>query len=204
MLVPVILCGGSGSRLWPVSRDLHPKPFIRLANGQSFLQNAWLRGASLPQVSEVLTVTNRDLLFKTESEYQEVTGDIRVTNSFILEPLGRNTAPAIAMAAMEISNAHGPDALMLVLAADHLIEDEAAFGQAVDKASELARNGALVAFGITPQAPETGYGYIEADGNTVLRFIEKPNLEKAQEYLAAGNFLWNSGMFCFRADTILK
>src|SRR5690606_39213988 len=153
---------------------------------------------------EVLTVTNRDLLFKTESEYQEVTGDIRVTNSFILEPLGRNTAPAIAMAAMEISKAHGPDALMLVLAADHLIEDEAAFGQAVDKASELARNGALVAFGITPQAPETGYGYIEADGNTVLRFIEKPNLEKAQEYLAAGNFLWNSGMFCFRADTILK
>ena len=204
MLVPVILCGGSGSRLWPVSRDLHPKPFIRLANGQSFLQNAWLRGASLPQVSEVLTVTNRDLLFKTESEYQEVTGDLQIVNSYILEPLGRNTAPAIALAALEVSRVHGPDAVMLVLAADHLIDDEAAFGQAVDAAAALAGLGKLVAFGITPQAPETGYGYIEADGNTVRRFIEKPSLEKAQEYLQAGNFLWNSGMFCFRADTILK
>lgn len=204
MLVPVILCGGSGSRLWPVSRDLHPKPFIRLANGQSFLQNAWLRGASLPGVSEVLTVTNRDLLFKTESEYQEVAGDLNVSNSYILEPVGRNTAPAIAMAAMEVSKTHGPDTAMLVLAADHLIEDETAFGQAVDKACELAQQGRLVAFGITPLAPETGYGYIEADGNAVRRFIEKPSLEKAQEYLQAGNFLWNSGMFCFRADVILQ
>ncbi len=204
MLVPVILCGGSGSRLWPVSRDLHPKPFIRLANGQSFLQNAWLRGASLPDVSEVLTVTNRDLLFKTESEYEEVRAESRVANNYILEPVGRNTAPAIALAAMEVVRSHGPEGLMLVLAADHLIEDETAFGQAVESACELAHSGLLVTFGITPQAPETGYGYIEADGNRVRRFVEKPSLEKAREYLQAGNFLWNSGMFCFQAGVILQ
>src|SRR5690606_2815298 len=115
-----------------------------------------------------------------------------------------NTAPAIALAAMEVVRSHGPEGLMLVLAADHLIEDETAFGQAVESACELARSGLLVTFGITPQAPETGYGYIEADGNRVRRFVEKPSLEKAREYLQAGNFLWNSGMFCFQAGVILQ
>ncbi|SFC48663.1 mannose-1-phosphate guanylyltransferase/mannose-6-phosphate isomerase [Collimonas sp. OK412] len=206
MLIPVILCGGAGSRLWPVSREMHPKPFIRLENGQSLLQNAWLRGASFADVTDILTVTNHELYFKVESEYREVAGKAHkdLVNSFILEPFGRNTAPAVAAAAMQIAAAHGEDALMLVLAADHLIADQAAFAQAVSTAMQLARQGKLVTFGITPEAPETGFGYIEASGNTVLRFVEKPTFEKAQEYVASGSYLWNSGMFCFSAGTLLK
>lgn len=202
-LIPTILCGGAGSRLWPVSRELHPKPFIRLDDGQSLLQKAFLRGACLPGVEEILTVTNRELLFKTEDEFREVNTE-RVATSFILEPFGRNTAPAIAAAASQVAKKYGHDAIMLVLAADHLIADQQAFQQAVLKAAELAATGKLVTFGIQPDSPETGYGYIEADGNTVLRFVEKPSLEKAQEYLVSGRFLWNSGMFCFTAGFMLQ
>ena len=201
-LIPVILCGGAGSRLWPVSRELHPKPFIRLADGQSLLQKAFLRGAALPNVKEILTVTNRELYFKTEDEFREI-NSAKLATSFILEPFGRNTSAAIAAAALHTAKAHGPDTFMLVLAADHLIADQAAFAEAVGLAINLAQQGNLVTFGIQPDAPETGYGYIEAQGSKVLRFVEKPSLEKAQEYLAAGNFLWNSGMFCFKASTML-
>lgn len=205
-LVPTILCGGAGSRLWPVSRELHPKPFIRLADGQSLLQKAWLRGAVLPDVSEVLTVTNRELFFKTEDEYREVAAraPADLPNSFILEPFGRNTAPAIAAAALQVAEKHGVDALLLVLAADHLIADQEAFALAVAAAAQLAQQGKLVTFGIQPESPETGYGYIEAQGSAVLRFVEKPNLEKAREYVASGRYLWNSGMFCFSAGTMLR
>lgn len=222
-LIPTILCGGAGSRLWPVSRELHPKPFIRLADGQSLLQKAWLRGAVLPDVVETLTVTNRELFFKTEDEYREVAaipGAKDIANRFILEPFGRNTAPAIAAAALHVAATHGEDACLLVLAADHLIADQAAFALAVTKAMQLAAQGKLVTFGIQPDMPETGYGYIEADldspmplageglgegaGFPVLRFVEKPNLEKAQEYVASGRYLWNSGMFCFQAGTLLR
>ena len=205
-LIPTILCGGAGSRLWPVSRELHPKPFIRLADGQSLLQKAWLRGVALPDVAETLTVTNRELFFKTEDEYREVAGTQykNLANSFILEPFGRNTAPAIAAAALQVAASHGEDTLLLVLAADHLITDQPAFAQAVAQAMRLAAQGKLVTFGIQPEAPETGYGYIEADGNTVLRFVEKPSPEKAQEYVESGNYLWNSGMFCFSAVTMLR
>jgi mannose-1-phosphate guanylyltransferase len=205
-LIPTILCGGAGSRLWPVSRELHPKPFIRLADGQSLLQKAWLRGVALPDVAETLTVTNRELFFKTEDEYREVAGTQYkdLANSFILEPFGRNTAPAIAAAALQVAASHGEDTLLLVLAADHLITDQPAFAQAVAQAMRLAAQGKLVTFGIQPETPETGYGYIEADGNTVLRFVEKPSPEKAQEYVESGNYLWNSGMFCFSAVTMLR
>lgn len=202
-LIPIILCGGAGSRLWPVSRELHPKPFIRLIDGQSLLQKAFLRGALLPGVEEVLIVTNRDLLFKMEDEFREVNAG-GIATSFILEPFGRNTAPAIAAAVSQVTKKYGNDAIMLVLAADHLIADQSAFQQAVLKAAELAVAGKLVTFGIQPDSPETGFGYIEADGNTVLRFVEKPSLEKAQEYLASGRFLWNSGMFCFSAGSMLQ
>jgi mannose-1-phosphate guanylyltransferase len=203
LIIPTILCGGAGSRLWPVSREQHPKPFIRLADGQSLLQKAFLRGAQLSGVAEVLTVTNRELFFKTEDEFREV-NTAGVATSFILEPFGRNTAPAIVAAALHVVKAYGDDAIMLVLAADHLISDQAAFQDAVLKATELAAQGKLVTFGIQPEGPETGYGYIEADGNTVLRFVEKPSLETAQEYLASGQFLWNSGMFCFSAGSLLR
>jgi mannose-1-phosphate guanylyltransferase/mannose-6-phosphate isomerase len=202
-LIPTILCGGAGSRLWPVSRERHPKPFIRLADGQSLLQKAFLRGAALADVQEVLTVTNRELYFKTEDEFSEVNND-KLATSFILEPFGRNTAAAIAAAALHVAATHGDDALMLVLAADHLIVDQQAFAAAVDAACVLARKGKLVTFGIRPDAPETGYGYLETDGNTVVRFIEKPSLDKAREYLASGRFLWNSGMFCFSAAAMLR
>jgi mannose-1-phosphate guanylyltransferase len=192
--------------LWPVSRELHPKPFIRLADGQSLLQKAWLRGAALPDVTEVLTVTNRELFFKTEDEYRELAGTSPnpLANSYILEPFGRNTAPAIAAAALQVAATHGEDAVLLVLAADHLIADQAAFAAAVAQATQLARQGKLVTFGIQPEAPETGYGYIEADGNTVLAFVEKPSLEKAQAYLATGRYLWNAGIFCFAAGAMLR
>jgi len=217
-LIPTILCGGAGSRLWPVSRELHPKPFIRLVDGQSLLQKAWIRGAMLPSVTEILTVTNRELFFKTEDEYHEVAAKAPkgLSNSYILEPFGRNTAPAIATAALQVAESHGEEALMLVLAADHLIADQPAFADAVLKATQLAQQGKLVTFGIRPETPETGYGYIEADldsplpqtgeraGYPVLRFVEKPSIQKAQEYLGSGRYLWNAGMFCFSAGTMLR
>ena len=202
-LIPTILCGGAGSRLWPVSRETHPKPFMRLADGQSLLQKAFLRGAAMPGATEVLTVTNRELFFKTQDEYRDI-NSAKLPTSFILEPFGRNTAAAIAAAALYVSKTHGDDAIMLVLAADHLIADQPAFSAAVAKATELAEGGSLVTFGIKPDAPETGYGYIQAEGNRVLRFVEKPSLEVAKTYVASGDYLWNSGMFCFSAGSILR
>ncbi|MGW8420495.1 mannose-1-phosphate guanylyltransferase/mannose-6-phosphate isomerase [Comamonas sp. HJ-2] len=201
-LIPVVLCGGAGSRLWPVSRETHPKPFIRLGDGQSLLQKAFLRGAQLPGVAEVLTVTNRELFFKTEDEYAEI-NDCKLHTSFLLEPFGRNTAAAVAAAALQIAEKN-PDAILMVLAADHLIAEQEAFGKAVEQACVLAEQGALVTFGIKPTAPETGYGYIEAQGNKVLRFVEKPDTETAVSYLETGRFFWNSGMFCFKASAMLE
>lgn len=202
-LIPTILCGGAGSRLWPISRELHPKPFIRLPDGQSLLQKAFVRGAALPHVAQVLTVTNRELFFKTEDEFRAV-NPAGLSTAFVLEPFGRNTAAAVAAAALQVAERHGADAQLLILAADHLISDQAAFAAAVARAQQLANQGKLVTFGIQPDAPETGYGYIEAQGHEVLRFVEKPSLDKAQEYLASGRYLWNSGMFCFSAGTVLR
>jgi len=202
-LIPTILCGGAGSRLWPVSRELHPKPFIRLADGQSLLQKAFLRAATLPDVAEILTVTNRDLLFKTEDEFREI-NSFKLKTSYVLEPFGRNTAAAVAAAAVQVAREHGEDAILVVLPADHLIADHDGFLQAMKIAAGLAAQGELVTFGVTPDSPETGYGYIEAEGNKVLRFVEKPLLEKAQEYLASGRFLWNAGIFCFSASAMLR
>ncbi|SEQ01513.1 mannose-1-phosphate guanylyltransferase [Solimonas aquatica] len=202
-LVPTILCGGAGSRLWPVSRELHPKPFIRMADGQSLLQKAFLRASGLPQVQEILTVTNRELFFKTQDEFREVnrTG---LATAYILEPYARNTAAAVAAAALEVSRVHGEDALLLVLAADHLIDDEGAFQAAVREAQQLAITGKLVTFGIRPHSPETGFGYIEAENRQVRRFVEKPSAQFARDYLASGKFLWNAGMFCFAAAAVLR
>ncbi len=200
-LIPVILCGGAGSRLWPVSRELHPKPFIRLADGQSLLQKAFLRGAQLPDVAQILTVTNRELFFKTKDEFRAVNQD-RLPISFLLEPVARNTAAAVAAAALHVAEKQ-PEAMLLVLPADHLITDQTAFASAVDTARQLAQEGKIVTFGIRPDAPETGYGYIEAEGHTVLRFVEKPDAFTAQAYLDSGRFLWNSGMFCFKAGDML-
>lgn len=208
-LIPVILSGGVGSRLWPVSREAHPKPFMTLPDGENLIQKTFMRASALEGVSEILTVTNRELLFKTEDEYRTV-NKAGHAQAFILEPFGRNTAAAVAMAALQLKETRGSEAHMLVLAADHLIQDESAFTAAVGKALRLSEAGWLVTFGIQPQYPETGFGYIEADvpvsdgGLKVARFVEKPDLATAEGYVAAGNYFWNSGMFCFQVGAVLE
>jgi mannose-1-phosphate guanylyltransferase len=206
VLIPVILCGGSGSRLWPVSRESSPKPFMRVGEGASLLRMTFERACALPGAAEVVTVTNRDHLFRTCDEYGR--GPVRGT--ILLEPFGRNTAPALAMAAIEVAQRHGAEAILLMLPADHLIRDGAAFAADVARAEALARTGMLVTFGIPPKRAETGFGYIElgeAVGATgayrARSFVEKPFLELAEKYVASGNYLWNSGMFCFTAGRIL-
>jgi len=201
-LIPVILCGGAGSRLWPVSRELHPKPFIELADGQSLLQKAFLRGAAMPSVTEIITVTNRELLFQTEEQFRSV-NKAGLATTFILEPFGRNTAPALAAAALLAAKNHGREAILLALPADHVITQQPAFAEAVAQAVRLASGGKLVTFGIEPLTPETGYGYIEAEGTKVIRFVEKPSSSEAEAYLASGRYLWNSGMVCFAAGVML-
>lgn len=209
-LIPVILSGGVGSRLWPVSREAHPKPFMTLPDGQNLIQKTFLRAADLNGVVEILTVTNRELLFKTEDEYRTINKH-NLSQGYILEPFGRNTAAAVAAAALQLLQTHGPQANMLVLAADHLIQNEATFADAVNRAVQLAGQGWLVTFGIKPQYPETGFGYIEAaaggaleGGLKVERFVEKPDAQTAESYVAAGNYFWNAGMFCFQVGTVIE
>jgi mannose-1-phosphate guanylyltransferase/mannose-6-phosphate isomerase len=213
ILIPVILSGGAGSRLWPVSREGHPKPFMKLADGQSLLEKTYRRASKITGVFEeggipkFLTVTNRDHYFISRDELDKA----GAKGTFLLEPSGRNTAPAIALAAHRIAHKFGPEALMLVLAADHLIQDDLAFAKAVASAVQLASapHNLLVTFGIVPSGPETGFGYIEAGeqlngGMKVKAFVEKPDAKTAETYLAAGNYFWNSGMFCFSAGQFLS
>jgi mannose-1-phosphate guanylyltransferase/mannose-6-phosphate isomerase len=204
------LSGGAGTRLWPVSREAHPKPFIVLPDGQSLMQKTLLRAAALKPDS-ILTITNRDYFFITRDAYAEVALAPGIALDYLLEPAGRNTAPAIAAGALRLREQFGDAATMLVLPSDHLISDVAAFAEAVQAATTLAEQGYLVTFGIAPTGPETGFGYIEADqarklggaGLAVRRFVEKPTRAKAEEYLASGRYYWNSGMFCFRVGEFL-
>ncbi len=203
-IIPIILSGGAGVRLWPVSRRMHPKPFMEVA-GKPLLAHALARAASI--ADEALIVTNQDHYFLTENVLKKEEKAPKV--SFLLEPKGRNTAPAIALAVRHIQKAHGDDAVCLVLAADHLISDDAAFQQAVAQAAEQARAGNLVVFGIRPTAPETGYGYLEVTAASdqpqpLQSFVEKPDRATAEEYLAEGCYYWNSGMFCFAAGVMAE
>jgi len=208
MLLPVILSGGVGARLWPVSRQTLPKPFIELPDGSTLLQKTLQRAAALDAVQTVLTVTNKECYFLTRDEY--AAGNAHVTHDYLLEPVGRNTAPAIAAAALHAATHYGSDTVLLILPADHLIVNQSGFANAVASAAQLARDGWLVTFGVEPTAPETGYGYIEqgepiaaSGAHQVARFVEKPDQPTATEYLASGRYTWNSGMFCFTAGSIL-
>lgn len=208
-LIPCIIAGGAGTRLWPVSRESMPKPFMRLPDGESLLQKTFKRACQLPDVTRLLTVTNRDLLFRTLDDYRPVNQqDLQL--EFLLEPFGRNTAPAIAAAALYAQQHHGGHAQLLIMPADHLIRDEQAFARAVAVARGLAAQGYLVTFGIQPGHPETGFGYIEQGQElipgayVVSRFVEKPDLATAEAYLQSDQYLWNAGMFCMQVDTLLE
>ncbi len=206
--VPVILSGGAGSRLWPVSREALPKPFIKLADGQSLLAKTLHRALRCADVSGVLTVTNRDYFFLTRDEY-EASSRGGPQLDYLLEPVSRNTGPAICAAVLDVAKRHGKETVMLILAADQLIKDESAFVAAVAEASQLAQQGWLVTFGIAPTRAETGFGYIESGdalsgaSYKVQRFVEKPNAATAEELVKSGRFTWNSGMFCFTAGVAL-
>ncbi|MGF1553947.1 MAG: mannose-1-phosphate guanylyltransferase/mannose-6-phosphate isomerase [Paracoccaceae bacterium] len=202
-IIPVVLCGGSGSRLWPVSRKAHPKQFAALLEGGSLFQRTLERVSGQGYRPPVL-LTGADFRFIVAEQMSEAgAGEGRI----VIEPEGRNTAPAIAAAAL-MAVRDDPDALLLVLPSDHVLADVAAFHRAVEAAAEAAAGGAFVTFGVKPDRPETGYGYIELDaapaaGETAARpfrrFVEKPGAEAAAEMLASGRFLWNSGMFLFPA-----
>ncbi|HKJ18991.1 MAG TPA: mannose-1-phosphate guanylyltransferase/mannose-6-phosphate isomerase [Xanthomonadales bacterium] len=209
-LVPVILSGGAGTRLWPVSRRAHPKPFMKLMDGETLAEKTFNRALAVAHNAPILTVTSRDYYFYTRDLYNSLAGEEH-QHPFLLEPVGRNTAPAIAMAATYISNRMGESARMLVMPADHLIRDLSRFSTAVDEAASLADQGYLVTFGIHPTHAETGFGYIRkgveilnSAGHEIAAFVEKPDEETAREYYESGDYAWNSGMFCFTAGAFLK
>ncbi len=203
IIQPVILSGGSGTRLWPLSRESYPKQFLPLAGDLTMLQATWQRIAPIASRGP-LVIANEEHRFVAAEQLQQVGA---APAAIILEPIGRNTAPAIAVAALEATR-DGADALLLVLPSDHVITDEAAFRSAVQAAASAAEAGKLVTFGIVPTGPETGYGYIKAaDGEglrAVERFVEKPDLDTATGYVASGQYYWNSGMFLFKASRYLQ
>lgn len=212
MIIPVILSGGAGTRLWPLSRELYPKQLLPLVGEQTMLQDTVLRLEGLSELGAPLVVCNEAHRFMVAEQLRQVG---QTADSVILEPVGRNTAPAVAVAALQAIGA-GSDPLLLVLPADHVIRDAEALRAAIRVGVSAVQTGALLTFGIVPTAPETGYGYIkkgaryEAPGENpapdvfvVKEFVEKPDLATAEKYLACGDYFWNSGMFLFKASTYL-
>ncbi len=197
---PVILAGGTGSRLWPLSRELYPKQLLNLIDETSLLQTTVLRVSQLADVLPPLLVVGEEHRFITKSQVDGL--NLKEPCKILLEPVGRNTAPAICGAVEYCALESDEDTILLVLPADHLILKKDAFQDVVNRAVELAADGKIVTFGIDPQHPETGYGYIEqGDGSAVKSFCEKPDLETAKSYLDQGNYFWNSGMFAFSIKT---
>ena len=194
-MINLILCGGNGTRLWPISRSLMPKQFARLFDGASLFQRTVTTNARV--CDEQYVISNAEQYFLAKDQLEEVHSK---KSRFMLEPVGRNTAPAIALACLSLQ----PDTIVLVSPSDHVIRKTDAYEECLHKAEALAKKGFLVTFGITPTGPETGYGYIEADGEDVKRFVEKPDLETAKKYVESGRFFWNSGIFCFKASVFLN
>lgn len=205
-LTPVILCGGSGTRLWPLSRAAYPKQLLPLFEGRSLVQQTLLRLRHLAPMGTPVIVCNQAYRFIIAEQLRELDFE---DAQIILEPEGKNTAPAVTLAAFMLSK-NDPDQLMLILPVDHLIEEESRFTAAIEKGSLLAKEGRLVTFGIVPTQSETAYGYIqkgESEGRDVFavkQFIEKPDLAKAESYLRSGDYFWNSGIFLFQASTYLE
>ncbi|ADZ41996.1 TPA: mannose-1-phosphate guanylyltransferase/mannose-6-phosphate isomerase [Yersinia enterocolitica] len=208
MLLPVIMAGGTGSRLWPMSRELYPKQFLRLHGVNSMLQETVNRLEGI-SVREPVVICNEEHRFLVAEQLRQIN---KLSHNIILEPVGRNTAPAIALAALNAVS-QGDDPIMLVLAADHIINDCDAFHQAVRDALPFAERGSLVTFGIVPTGPETGYGYIQrgevtvnelSEAFKVKRFVEKPDTETAEQYISSDEYYWNSGMFMFRAKRYIQ
>ena len=203
-MIPVIMSGGSGTRLWPLSRKHKPKQFISLFGDHTMFQETMLRLKGVEELGAPIIVCNNDHRFMVAEQLHEL--GVK-ENSIILEPFGRNTAPALAIAALQACQA-GDDPVLLVLAADHVIENIDAFHQAIEVAEKQAQAGFLVTFGIVPTAPNTGYGYIQAaeknSVSSVKAFVEKPDLATAKQYVDSGAYYWNSGMFMFKASTLLS
>jgi mannose-1-phosphate guanylyltransferase/mannose-6-phosphate isomerase len=211
MIIPVILSGGTGSRLWPLSRELYPKQLLPLVNDQTMLQNTALRSGGIENIAAPIVVCNEEHRFMVAEQLRSIN---ILAAAILLEPVGRNTAPAVAVAAL-LAMVAGGDPLLLILPSDHVIDDVTCFQSRVAEGALLARKGRLVTFGIVPNAPETGYGYIKAGDTikdsgcvvtafTVDRFFEKPDRVTAESYLAGGGYFWNSGMFLFSASAYLK
>ena len=204
-IIPVILSGGSGTRLWPLSRKQYPKQYLPLAGDNTMLQETILRLSGLDNLADPIIVCNADHRFLVAEQCQQI--DI-INPIILLEPVGRNTAPAIAAAALQ-SLKQTDDAVLLVLSADHVIQDVESFHQAINIASQHAQEDKLATFGIVPTDANTGYGYIKSSKKNndgaykVEEFVEKPDLQTAQSYLEQGNYLWNSGMFMFKAATLI-
>lgn len=190
----VILSGGVGSRLWPLSRKQHPKQFLKLFSGKALFELTAERNQKV--VDEIMVVGNTDHIEWSK----ELLNDVNLPKIFITETVARNTAAAIAFAALAVN----ADDILIITPSDHLIEEHGEYEKAINEAVELAKKDFLVTFGVVPSKPETGYGYIEYEGRDVFSFREKPNAETAQEFLERGTFLWNSGMFCFKAGVFLE
>ncbi|WP_148863372.1 mannose-1-phosphate guanylyltransferase/mannose-6-phosphate isomerase [Marinobacter fonticola] len=205
-MLAVILSGGSGTRLWPLSREAYPKQFLPVVSDETLLAETIDRGLKVDPQTRVMAITNEEHRFVVAAHMQEMAAG--KVDGIILEPVGRNTAPAIALAALAAAESN-PEELLLVMPSDHVLRDRAAFADAVQVGARAASSGKLVTFGVVPTAPHTGYGYIRAGDSTdgyspVDAFVEKPDESTAKSYLDQGGYYWNSGMFLFRADRYLE